>query len=107
MKAVEKWQHPILPCKVAVYTERQPLHFLMSLEAAKPSKGRVAGWMDLLAEVPVSTIVYGSGATNVVASALSALPHTWFSLRERERLGAIVLAREQRLLLVPCSWALA
>ena len=63
-----------MPSKVTVYTDHQALQYLMKAKVDKPLKGRLARWLDFLADFRDLTVIYAPGENNVVADALSRCP---------------------------------
>ena len=59
---------------VTVYTDHQALQYLMKVKADKPLKGRLARWLDFLADFRDLAVCYAPGENNVVADALSRSP---------------------------------
>ena len=72
--ALTKWRTLLLPADVTVYTDHRALQYLLKLKADKPVKGRVARWLDFLADFQNLRVRYQPGASNVVADALSRCP---------------------------------
>ena len=72
--AVEKWRHHLwgYPAEVRVLTDHQSLEFLRS---QRDLTGRVARWAIRLSEFNLK-VTYYPGRHNVVADALSRLPHS-------------------------------
>ena len=72
--AVEKWRHHLwgYPAEVRVLTDHQSLAFLRS---QRDLTGRVARWAVRLSEYNLK-VIYFPGRHNVVADALSRLPHS-------------------------------
>ena len=72
--AVEKWRHHLwgYPAEVRVLTDHQSLEFLRS---QRDLTGRVARWAVRLSEYNLK-VMYYPGRHNVVADALSRLPHS-------------------------------
>ena len=72
--AVEKWRHHLwgCPAEVRVLTDHQSLEFLRS---QRDLTGRVARWAVRLSEYNLK-VMYYPGRHNVVADALSRLPHS-------------------------------
>ena len=72
--ALLKWRTLLMVAKVTAYTDHRALQYLTQAKAEKPVRGRVARWLDFLADFQDLTIVYQPGANNVVADALSRCP---------------------------------
>lgn len=50
IRALEKLRHLLLAGDVTIYTDYQALQYLNKLKADKPPKGRLARWLDFLAD---------------------------------------------------------
>lgn len=85
--ALLKWRTLLLASKVTVYTDHRALQYILKLKADKPVRGRVARWIDFLADFQNLKIVYQPGASNVVADALSRCP-----LHEEAQSGGLAKA---------------
>ena len=72
--ALLKWRTLLMVAKVTAYTDHRALQYLNQAKAEKPVRGRVARWLDFLADFQNLTIAYQPGANNVVADALSRCP---------------------------------
>ncbi|KAL8451783.1 hypothetical protein Emed_001774 [Eimeria media] len=74
VRALERWRHLLITAEVTVYTDHQALQYLTKLRSDRPIRGRLARWLDFLADSQHLNIVHQPGATNVVADALSRCP---------------------------------
>ncbi|KAL8444269.1 hypothetical protein Emed_006312 [Eimeria media] len=74
IRALEKWRRLLLRAHVTAFTEHQGLQYLLKLRGDKPVRGRVARWLDFLADFEHLQIVYSRGASNLIADALSRHP---------------------------------
>ena len=74
IRALEKWRRLLLVAPVTAYTDHRALQYLLKLKADKPLRGRVARWLDFLADFQQLRIEYLPGASNLVADALSRCP---------------------------------
>ncbi|KAL8271641.1 hypothetical protein Esti_004446 [Eimeria stiedai] len=68
VRALDHWRNFLIAAEVTVYTDHQALQCLTRLRCDRPMRGRLARWLDFLADFQH---LYQPGATNVVADALS------------------------------------
>ncbi|KAL8441804.1 hypothetical protein Emed_007482 [Eimeria media] len=86
VRALERWRRLLLATDVTAYTDHRGLEYLTQLKNSKPVRGRVARWLDFLADFVNLKIVYKPGKSNIIADALSRCPH--YALIEPEVLPA-------------------
>ncbi|KAL8269845.1 hypothetical protein Esti_006229 [Eimeria stiedai] len=51
VRALERWQHFLIAAEVTVYADQQALQYLTKLPCDRRIRGRLARWVDLLADV--------------------------------------------------------
>ncbi|KAL8443311.1 hypothetical protein Emed_006916 [Eimeria media] len=91
IRALEKWRRLLVRAHVTAYTDHQGLQYLLKLRGDKPVRGRVARWLDFLADFEHLQIVYSPGNSNLIADALSRHP----SIEPPPKTHAITLDPQQ------------
>ncbi|KAL8272044.1 hypothetical protein Esti_004031 [Eimeria stiedai] len=51
VRALECWRHSLVAAEVTVYTDNQALQYLAKLRCDRPIRGRLARWLDFLADL--------------------------------------------------------
>ena len=65
----------MLPADITAYTDHRGLEYLLRVKGNKQVKPRIARWLEFLADFQNLKIKYKTGASNVVADALSRSPY--------------------------------
>lgn len=86
LREPEKWRHLLLAADVTIYFDHQALQNLNKLKTDKPLKGRLARWLDFLADFVSLKVAYEPGQNNLIAEALSRCPVYYASAATTPRL---------------------
>ena len=87
VKALTKWRSLLLVADVTVITDHRALQYLLKPTSSGLHKGRIARWLDFLADFQNLKIEYAPGKTNLVADALSRHPRFMERSSTRETEG--------------------